>query len=166
MLAKPDPELAAIQTDFRFYLGWAQQLSGDTTAAETNLQQASRELAAQLKDQADNWSLIDELALVEALLGHKEEALRLADKAIALLPISKDAMDGPGQWEILARVAAITGERDRALSALEKILPLPYESLLAMNLPLTPALLRLDPMFDQIRSLPRFQRLAEGGPGR
>ncbi len=59
------------------------------------------------------------------------------------------------------------GEPDRAIDLLQKLLATPYEGLLAANVPLTPALLRLDPMFDPLRNLRGFQKLlAESGPGK
>ena len=78
-----------------------------------------------------------------------------------VVPIEKDALDGPAPIEILARVAAGMGERDRAIAVLQKLLSTPYESPLNSNVPLTRALLRLDPMFDPLRNDPRFQKLAE-----
>ena len=92
-------------------------------------------------------------------LGDKAAALRLAEQAMAVLPIKKDAFAGPAPLEIFARVAARSGEPDRAIAALQKLLSIPYESILASSPPLTPALLRLDPMFDSIRDDPRFQKL-------
>jgi len=65
---------------------------------------------------------------------------------MAAIPIEKDAILGPAQIEILARVAAGAENADRAIAALQKLLSIPYESQLAPNVPVTPALLRLDPM--------------------
>jgi hypothetical protein len=80
---------------------------------------------------------------------------------MTVISIEKDAVWGPIPIEILARVSARMGEPDRAMSALEKLLSIPYDGALAQNVPLTPALLRLDPMFDPLRNDPRFQKLAE-----
>jgi hypothetical protein len=87
------------------------------------------------------------------------------ERAIALHPIEKDAANSPQSIDILARIAARLGEPDRAIAALEKILSIPCNGGLATGMPLTPVLLRLDPMFDPLRNDPRFQKLANSsGP--
>jgi hypothetical protein len=92
-------------------------------------------------------------------LGDNAAALTLAERAITMFPIDKDALTGPRPLDILARVAARIGDSDRSISTLTKLLSIPYEAPLAANPPLTPALLRLDPMFEPLRNDPRFQKL-------
>lgn len=118
-----------------------------------------KQLESFLKEQPDNYLLLGDLALVNMGLGDKAAALALAQQAMTLLPLEKDAVDGPAPIEILARVAAQMGERDRAIAALEKLLSIPSEGALASRGPLTHALLRLDPMFDPLRNDQRFPQL-------
>jgi len=160
ILAKPDPASGYFNGELRFWLGWAQEVAGDRAGARESWRQARSEMEPFLKEQPDNYSLIGDLALINMGLGDKAAALALSDRAIAANPIEKDAVTGPVPIEILARVAARMGDPDRAIAALHKLLSTPYSGAFGFGVPLTPALLRLDPMFDPLRNDPRFQKLA------
>jgi TolB-like protein/Tfp pilus assembly protein PilF len=160
ILAKPDPALGYTNGELRFWLGWAQEVAGDHTAAQESWSQARRELELFLKEQPENFALLGNLALTSMGLGDKAAAFKLTEQAMAVISIEKDAVQGPIPIEILARVSARMGEPDRAMAALEKLLSIPYDGALAQNVPLTTALLQLDPMFDPLRNDPRFQKLA------
>ena len=162
MLAKPDPALGSITGELRFYLGWAQDVAGDHTAAQESWRRARSELEPFLKEQPENFGLMGNLALTSMGLGDKAAAFKLIERAMTVISIEKDAVWGPIPIEILARVSARMGEPDRAIAALQKLLSIPYDGALAQNVPLTPALLRLDPMFDTLRNDPRFQALESG----
>jgi serine/threonine-protein kinase len=164
ILTRPDPALGSFNGELRFWLGWAQEVAGDQAAAEESWRQARSELEPLLKEQPENYRLMGHLALTNMGLGDKAAAMAMAERAVTMNPIEKDALTGPTPIDVLARVAARMGEPDRAIPALQKLLSTPYADALSSGMPLTPSLLRLDPMFDSLRHDSRFQNLAASEP--
>jgi TolB-like protein/class 3 adenylate cyclase/Tfp pilus assembly protein PilF len=141
---------------FQSTLADLQRHAGNTDAASKSYEQARQTLEAALREQTDSATLISNLAWAEAWLGNKNKALDLARKAIALDPASKDAYTGPLREEALARIQAHFGDKENAIPALQHLLSIAYGPP-----PLTPALLRLDPDWDNLRGDPRFEKLCQ-----
>lgn len=96
------------------------------------------------------------LGQIHAGLGRKQEALREGERAVELLPETRDAVDGPAMTLILAKINVTVGEFDRALALLERSLSSPGGA--------TVFALRIDPAWDPLRSMPRFQQLLSAPP--
>jgi TolB-like protein/Flp pilus assembly protein TadD len=142
-------------------LAMVQRLAGDTAGAKTNAEQARNRLEPLCKNQPDNYMLAGTLSLANATLGEKDSALKEAERAITLLPSAKDRVFGPGFEENLALIQTIFGENNRAISTLTRLLKTPYSSWYYSRTPVTPALLRLDPLWDPLRPDPAFQKLCD-----
>ena len=150
ILAKPDPALGFYNGELRFFLGWAQEVGGDHAAAQESWRQARNELEHFLKEQPENYTLIADLALTNAGLRDKAAAFALAQRATTTSPLEKDALDGSGALEFLARVSAQAGEPDRAITAIQKLLSIPSGVICCGN----PAYARGAPARSDVRSAP------------
>jgi tetratricopeptide (TPR) repeat protein len=131
--------------------GVAAQVAGDRAGAETAFLVARGEaekLVAQQPDYGGAWGV---LGVIDAALGRKEEAIRESRRAVELLPIERDSINGELLCEYLAMAYAAVGETQAALDELEKILPLPGQ--------LNYGELSLNPLWDPLRGDPRFARM-------
>jgi len=137
------------------------RVAGDTAQAKAFAEQARNTLEPLSKDQPDNAFVAAALAVAYAILDEKGPALNEAQRAMTLVPSSKDRLSGPGFEENLALVEMIIGENSRAISTLTRLLQTPYGGWLYNPAPITPALLRLDPIWDPLRADPAFQKLCE-----
>ena len=90
-----------------------------------------------------------------AYAGRYPEAIAEGLRGVALLPVERDAVNGPYQLHLLTRIYLLAGERDKALDLLDQLLARPYY--------LSRGWLRIDPTFASLKGSPRFEQLIAAG---
>jgi TolB-like protein/Flp pilus assembly protein TadD len=147
---------ASILDGYTFPRSWYEGLiargRGDADAAERAFESTQRIVEEDQRSGEGDAKLMAMLGLVQAQRGHKNEAIAAGRRAVELLPISRDAFDGPLIALKLAVIYAQVGEADRALDLLADLIQRP-------NGP-TPGTLRVEPEWDPLRSDPRFEKMA------
>ena len=146
-------------------LAQASALKRDESNVRKYAEIARVEFEKQLEAVPEDAQVHAVLGLSLAYLGRKAEAIREAERAVELLPISRDAHFGPYIQHQLVRVYILTGENEKALDMLEPLLKIPYH--------LTPGWLEIDPNFDPLRQSSAIQEAdrvelenAQAGNGR
>jgi eukaryotic-like serine/threonine-protein kinase len=137
--------------DIPFLDGIVARAQGDGERERSSFLLARTRLAAKLLAQPNDPELLSNLALTDAGLGRKEDALREGRQAVQLVPVSRDAVDGPAYATTLAKVYVWSGEHDAALGQLAAIVKLPQGPSYGE--------LRFDPAWDEIRTKPRFEKI-------
>jgi TolB-like protein/Flp pilus assembly protein TadD len=138
-----------------FYEGLVARGRGEKDAAERAFAAAQRMVETDMAQWQDDAKATALLGVLHALRGNKDEAIRAGRRAVELLPVSKDAYDGPLIATKLAVIYAQVGEIDRAIELLADLMKTP-------NGP-TPGTLRVEPEWDPLRRDPRFEKLAKAG---
>jgi TolB-like protein/tRNA A-37 threonylcarbamoyl transferase component Bud32 len=133
-------------------LGLAARLRGDQSAAHAEFTNARKDLERSVGSQPNYAQGLCALGVVDAALGNKEDAIREGERAVALMPVSKSAVDGPALMRYLAIIYAWTGEKDRAIKRLSEVVKLPVAGM-------SYGQLRLNPLWDPLRGDPRFEAI-------
>jgi TolB-like protein/Tfp pilus assembly protein PilF len=153
----PDDQLALIHPEalcYKYFLiGFARKALQDEAGARAAFLKTKDLLEAQLKESPDAEEMHVQLAKVLAHLGDKDAALAQARRATELRPESKDALGGAEIAAGVAEVHAILGDNDRAIEILNGLLSRPSA--------VTVQGLKLNPIWDPLRSDPRFQALID-----
>jgi tetratricopeptide (TPR) repeat protein len=141
----------------KLLLGLSEQRAGDVAAARATYRDAAQDFNRQIEKAApDSFAAgLTHAFLGQAYagLGEAPSAIAEGQKAMAIDPSSKDPVEGPVKEERMANIYALLGDADHTIPILKRLLQIPY------GFAITPAKLRLDPIWDQIRNDPRFQEL-------
>ena len=128
-------------------------LEGDKPRSQAEFEKARVISEQLLRDAPEDPARHAQHGFILAALGRKQEAIAEGKRAVALLPESQDAFDGPRGTAALAQIYAWTGESDEAFRLLDHLLSVPNGLAVPM--------LKLDPAWDPLRKDPRFQALIE-----
>ena len=131
--------------------GLVAKVQGDAAAARTLFSKARTEQEEKVRAQPDYAPAICVLGLIDAALGRKEDALREGKRAMELLPISKDSVNGARMIEYFTITAAWAGDRDLAIQHIEFGIQNPTD--------LSYGQLKLHPYWDSLRGDPRFEKI-------
>jgi serine/threonine-protein kinase len=124
---------------------------GDNKAAQAAFLGARQDWEQdQVRGPNNEWYFTN-IALLDAGLGRKEEAIREAKRAVEMVPIARDALFGVGLMVNLALVYAWTGERDMAIEKLEMLSKIPND--------VSYGDLRFNPRWDSLHNDPRFEKI-------
>jgi TolB-like protein/Tfp pilus assembly protein PilF len=151
-LGKLDPALRFQHAEYLRLLANLQRLDGDTAGAKSNYTQCREEMKTLLDEGPDNPRLLSGLAFACAGLGDKENALKLMEEALEKLRAAHNLYERPVYEEGLAQLQARFGDKDRAITTVQRLLS-------TNGATITPAVLRLDPAWNSLRDDPRFQAL-------
>ena len=132
------------------------EMEGDRRRVAAYADSARAALEQQLTATPEDAQRHSILGVALAYMGRKDAAIREGERGVALLPPERDAQAGTYFLHQLARIYILTGEADKAIDLLERLLKMPYY--------LSPGWLRIDPQFDPIRKHPRFQKLVVDHP--
>ena len=133
--------------------GLVAQMRGDKVAAHAAFSSTRDEAAKLVREQPAYAEAFCVLGMADAVLGHKEDAIREGRRAVELLPVTKDSITGSLLLQFLALIYAWTGEKDQALEQLAVAARTPGY--------LSYGELRLHPYFDSLRGDPRFEAIVQ-----
>ena len=108
-----------------------------------------------MRNQPDYAAALCALGVVDAALGNKKEAIREGKRAVQLLPVSKNSLDGPMLTQYLAVIYAWTGDKDGAIEQLVYL----ADPAKVPGSHVTYGHLRLSPLWDPLRGDPRFEAI-------
>lgn len=143
---------------FGYFLALAQHVAGDNAGAQATAAQTRDRLVKLTREQPDNDWLAVILSQTYAIVGDKNAAWKEAERVKTITSSLGDVAVGPFADEDMAVVATLSGEKSRAIELLSRLVHMSYSGWL-YGYPVTPAALRLDPIWDSLRSDPAFQEL-------